>query len=229
MSDAGAAAPGFFGKVRTHGDFVTRRLPTAFVAPWDAWLQRGMGLARQQFGERWLPAYLNAPVWCFALGAQVCGPMAWAGVLMPGVDRVGRHFPLTIASPFDADELAGWLRGAQAWFDEVTRAALSTLGDGFVLDHFDAVLERLVPSPVTVNDAANAWRLTPMQSSADTTFGDVLAASIGPGTGVWWSDGSDAVPASLLAGPGLPEPPRFAALFDADAGAWPTMLALRSS
>lgn len=141
MSGAGAA--GFFGKVRTHGDFVVRRLPATFVTPWDAWLQRGMRAAQQRLGARWLRAYLNAPVWCFALGARVCGSNAWVGVLMPGVDRVGRHFPFTIAAPVDADDLLTWLRGAQAWFDGATDAALSTLRDDFALDRFDRVVEEL--------------------------------------------------------------------------------------
>lgn len=219
MSDDARAA-GFFGKVRTHGDFVTRHLPMAFVAPWDAWLQRGMRFAQQRFGEHWLPAYLNAPVWCFALGAGVCGTNAWAGVLMPGVDRVGRYFPFTIAAPFDADERAAWLSGAQSWFDGATRAALSTLGDDFALERFDAVLDALADTPAS-------WRFALAGASSGGTFADVLAATVTPGTGAWWSDGSEAVPASLLAGPGLPDPPRFATLFDPAGDAWPTQVALR--
>lgn len=39
MSDASAVGPGFFGKVRTQGDFVSRRLPPEFVQPWDICLQ----------------------------------------------------------------------------------------------------------------------------------------------------------------------------------------------
>ena len=30
---------GFFGKLPSHGDFLSRRLPRSFVDPWDSWLQ----------------------------------------------------------------------------------------------------------------------------------------------------------------------------------------------
>lgn len=105
--------PGFFGKVRTHGDFVSRRLPAEFLTSWDEGLQEGMVLARQRFEAQWLSLYLNAPVWCFAWGPHVYGPTAWAGVLMSGVDRVGRYFPFTIAQAFEGLELERRLAGAK--------------------------------------------------------------------------------------------------------------------
>lgn len=227
MSDAaaaGAPVPGFFGKVRTHGDFVARRLPMAFVTPWDACLQDGMRYARQHFGEHWLAIYLNAPVWCFALAAHVCGPGAWAGVLMPGVDRVGRHFPFTIAAPLEADALVPWLRGAQPWFDDATRAVLSTLDADFVLDRFEACLDVLAPQ---TGAPAAPWRYAPADAAASGAFEEVLAASLVPGWGAWWSAGSEAVPSALLAGPDLPDPPCFAALLDPGGGTWPASVPLR--
>ena len=45
---------GFYGKVRTHGDFVRRGLSAGFVAQWDAWLQRGLVAARERYADDWL-------------------------------------------------------------------------------------------------------------------------------------------------------------------------------
>ena len=166
MSGFVAEGPGFFGKVRTHGDFVTRRLPSEFITPWDACLQQGMLFAQRWFDAQWLPVYLNAPIWCFALGADVCGESAWAGVLMPGVDRVGRYFPFTLAAPLARDDIANWLGGAQVWYDEATRRALSTLDADFVLERFDAQLDAwgpLTAAPAQTPAPAPAWRLYPVE------------------------------------------------------------------
>ncbi|OGI58559.1 MAG: type VI secretion-associated protein, partial [Candidatus Muproteobacteria bacterium RBG_19FT_COMBO_61_10] len=33
------SGPGVYGKLPTHGDFIQRNLPSAFVRQWDVWLQ----------------------------------------------------------------------------------------------------------------------------------------------------------------------------------------------
>lgn len=226
MSDAATPGPGFFGKVRTHGDFVSRRLPVDFLTPWDRSLQEGMLFAQRQFGAQWLPVYLNAPVWCFAVGAQVCGASAWAGVLMPGVDRVGRYFPFTIAASLERVDAAKWIGSAQAWYDAITRLALSTLAADFVLERFDAELGAL-----ELDDGgpeAMPWRLETADASAvsSPTFAELLVTCMTPGSSGWWSEGSVAVPASLRIGRGLPDAPRFTALLDAAAPGWQTAIPL---
>ncbi|MGU7775886.1 type VI secretion system-associated protein TagF [Burkholderia sp. MR1-5-21] len=235
MTDADGPGPGFFGKVRTRGDFVSRRLPPTFTAPWDASLQRGMVYARDWFATQWLAVYLNAPLWNFAIGAGVCGASAWVGVLMPGVDRVGRFFPFTVAAPVRAAELAGWLRGAQRWYDDAARFALSTLAADFVLERFDAALNALQLPGDVVGDAAGdgpgdapggaRWRLA-FTDAADGMFADRLAAAVPPGQCAWWSEGSDAVPATLRIGAGLPDAAQFAGLLDASCPGWETVVAL---
>lgn len=229
MSDVNG--PGFFGKVRTRGDFVSRRLPTEFTAAWDAWLQRGMLDARERFAAQWLPVYLNAPLWSFALGAHVCGASAWAGVLMPGVDRVGRYFPFTIAAPVRGDDLGAWLRGAQRWYDAAAQFALSTLADAFALDRFDAALSAM-PLPGgrdadAAMDGGARWRLVPVDEGGDgIAFANWLAASVLPGQCAWWTEGSDAVPSTLRVASGLPGARQFTGLLDAGCPGWETVVAL---
>ena len=36
------ASGGFYGKIPSQGDFVTRRLPWEFTSAWDDWLQQGV-------------------------------------------------------------------------------------------------------------------------------------------------------------------------------------------
>lgn len=147
MVDTGGAdpRPGFFGKVTSHGDFVSRRLPPAFQQRWDDWAQQGLQASRQALGSQWLATWLNSPIWRFALAPGVCGDEAWCGLQMPSVDRVGRHFPLMIAAPWPAGApLLDCVTAHDAWFTALENLALSSLRAEFSLDDFDAALCGLV-------------------------------------------------------------------------------------
>ena len=89
---------GFYGKIPSLGDFVSRRLPRRFITPWETWLQEAMANSRQQLGDSWLDNYLTSPMWRFALTPGICGESGWAGIIMPSVDRVGRYYPFTLAT-----------------------------------------------------------------------------------------------------------------------------------
>ena len=196
-------AAGFFGKMRAQGDFVARRLPPEFIEPWDACMQHGMRRARDLLGAQWLPFYLSAPVWRFALGQGICGATAWAGVMMPGVDRVGRHFPLTIARA--VADLA-WLHDAHRWYDEAAELALSTLAEGVSLRRFDAALVRLSSTP---SPCDSLFRL-----ADGSSFADWLDACTTGGSGAWWLQPSDAQPGLALHVEGLPDDACFARLLE---------------
>ncbi len=106
-----SATVGFFGKLPCRGDFVRRRVPDEFVSAWDEWLQQCLTQSREQlvnaWGDRWRDAYLSGPIWRFVLAEGVCGTGAYAGVVMPSVDRVGRCFPLTIVTQWADTACAG--------------------------------------------------------------------------------------------------------------------------
>jgi type VI secretion system protein ImpM len=214
-------APGFFGKVASHGDFVARRLPPAFLSGWDGWLQAGLRHSRERLGEAWLEIYLNSPIWRFALAAGIGGPSAWAGVLMPSVDRVGRHFPLTLAgapSGAGVSPLA-LLEGAAAWYGRLETLAWSALADGFDLERFDAALLDLGPPDAgapavmadAVGDAEAVWLALPgrAESAAPSLMRRIADAALA-GHGLFWTEGSPRLAPSLLACRGLPSGPTFA-------------------
>jgi type VI secretion system protein ImpM len=136
--------PGWFGKLPNAGDFVSRRLPEQFIGPWDAWLQRGLANSRTALGPAWLDGYLVAPIVRFWLGPGVLDGGAWAGLVMPSVDRVGRHFPLTIATP--SGSLASAL-AARHWFNALDTAARSMLDVDRTIEDFEEALTRVPPLP----------------------------------------------------------------------------------
>ena len=212
-------APGFFGKLPAHGDFVGRRLPATLIDPLDAWLQRALLESRHALGDAWLPAWLESPIWRFVLTQGVCGARSWSGVMMPSADRVGRCFPLVLAAPgLAAPALPDCLGLHAPWFARLEDLALSALEEGFSIDGFDAALLALdgAPggSPAFQEQQGRLARVAPLAGSAIPAL---ACAPIG-GSSAWWTDGSQQVAPCLAVCAGLPQPAGFAAMLD---GAWP--------
>lgn len=220
-----AQGAGYFGKVSSHGDFVSRRLSASFTAAWDAWLQDAMRRSRESLGADWLDAYLTAPVWRFALAPGVCDSCAWAGVLMPSVDRVGRYFPLTVATALPAAAaLLDLAESAGRWYADLEQLALSSLdAQGFTLEHFDALLRAMPPPPVCgaheeERTAAQSGFLHLAIPDLDSlapempALGRRIAEACLAGQSLWWSRGSKWVPPSMVLCRGLPGEKAFGAM-----------------
>jgi type VI secretion system protein ImpM len=226
------ASVGFFGKLPSHGDFIERRVTSAFRDLWDDWMQRCMVESQRELGGRWLDCYLTSPMWRFFLCDGVVGAASYAGVLLPSVDRVGRYFPLTIVVELPVELPAlEFSRIAQEWFGEVEQLCADALQNPeFDLGNFDAALvasaqklsgvDRL--SPVRAFPAtSNQWHW-PAESVHDFS-GAVTGPLMGMAQGalrpmaMWWTDGSELVQPSVLLTRSLPRPDSFGALL---AGTW---------
>jgi type VI secretion system protein ImpM len=147
MIGAGAApgegfAVGWYGKIPGTGDFIARRVPASFSEPWDRWLQGAIEGSKQRLGARWRDAFLSMPAWRFALGPGVVGSNAWAGLMVPSVDAVGRYFPLTVACalPSASLDVAATLLRAGRWFDDIETIALEAIAPGADTGAIDAAL-----------------------------------------------------------------------------------------
>jgi type VI secretion system protein ImpM len=217
---------GFFGKVTSHGDFVSRRLPPLFLQTWDGWLQSALHASRGQLGTAWLGSYLSSPIWRFALAPGVCGANAWAGLLMPSVDRVGRHFPLTIAAGVAGDApLLDWMTKAGPWYDRLEDLALWSLQADFALEVFDEALRGVsAPAGRTSGQAPRGGVSGEYRNRVHAVAGlDLLStviANLDPAPAnqsLWWTDGSEVVAPCVLQCKGLPAAAGFAAMLD---GQW---------
>jgi len=194
-----SALPGWFGKLPGMGDFAHRRLPESFLSEWDHWLQRGLARLKDRHTD-WMAHYLQAPVWCFALGPGVAGEGAWIGVMMPSVDGVGRYFPITLAVEIDAsvgDALQGdALRGVLLWWERGTQAALEGLEGDMDALGFDALLERLF-----------------VAEGGEVREGAVESLALpGAGRSLWLDDPAASADAGVMVA-GLPLDGEFEALF----------------
>jgi type VI secretion system protein ImpM len=183
------ARVGLFGKLPARGDFVRLGLPGSFTEPWDTWLQRALDAARRTMGERWLPAWLEAPVWRFSLPAWVCGQGAVLGLMIPSVDRVGRYFPLTVAAVYPTEKAVPSGAAADAWLDVCEVAGRMALEQ-------DATPEQV------------AARLPAPEFAAGVPEEQALEQAL------WWTAGGPLVAATRFSLPGLPDPAGFAAMID---------------
>lgn len=186
---------GFYGKLPARGDFVRCGLAGSFIAAWDAWAQVVLAGSQKIMGEAWVPAWLEAPVWRFALPGGLCGSTTVVGLFMPSVDRVGRFFPLCFAC-LDAGETAeNAAAHASAWLAQAEAAGRAALAEDLTPEE---VMARMA---LPTNALAHDEELRVPEAEADR--------------GLWWTAGSPRVPPGAFALPALPDAERFVAMLDA--------------
>jgi type VI secretion system protein ImpM len=139
---AGGFAAGWYGKVPATGDFVARRVPASFREAWDRWLSPALAGTQERLGGRWRDDFLSMPVWRFVFSPGLLTPQAWAGLMLPSLDAVGRHYPLAIAAalPSSSLDLVATLLAAGAWFERMEQAALSAIGPRADVAAIDAAI-----------------------------------------------------------------------------------------
>jgi type VI secretion system protein ImpM len=226
------ATVGFFGKLPSHGDFIERRVGSAFRDLWDDWMQRCIVESQQELAGRWLDCYLTSPMWRFYLGDGVAGAASYAGILLPSVDRVGRYFPLTVVVELPIGiPAAEFAQVSTGWFEEIERLCVDALQNPeFDLAAFDAALATSADKLSGV-DSLPASRAFPGNSSQwhwpTASVNDFATRISAPLMGMaqgalrpmsmWWTDGSELIEPCILLSRSLPRPDSFAALL---AGTW---------
>jgi len=222
---------GFFGKLPSHGDFVTRNLSRGFIDTWDDWLQRAVATSKASLGEAWLNTYLTSPIWRFVLVPGVCGESGWAGILVPSVDRVGRYFPLTVAASFDSGVQPFHVAScAESWFEAAENLALQVLEqDKFDADQLASAVEVLDEAPLQVEGTAplvggGEWGLRIQggtgagQAVSHAVSHQLVQFQVGRYS-LWWNPGSEEQQPMALVAPELPNPDCFAELLSGTWGA----------
>lgn len=208
---------GFYGKLPSEGDFVTRHLPWSFTEPWDKWMQQAMARARSDLGERWHDLYMSCPVWRFLLGPDICGKQAWIGLWFASVDRVGRQFPLTVARPLPcmptALDTLVWLGG---WLDALEDVALTALEPATRADELAARLAHIPAPELPTASARGTIIAVPARYSLDAAPWPPQGTlpEEGSGHAVWYCNGTEDVVPRLRVTAGLPEAGAFCDFVD---------------
>jgi len=236
----GAAGPGSFptgwyGKIPATGDFIARRIPASFSQSWDRWLQAAVEASRERLGARWRDSFLSMPAWRFILAPGALTQNAWAGLMVPSVDAVGRYFPLTVAAALPSasiDQLATLLAAA-AWFDQVEAIALRAIAPNADTAAIDAALaERPFKSewlqlpqasgdtmPIRGAKAQMLWVPLPARSSGERLSATLreLAERLAEPYSAWLAEESEVFGRCLLLCEALPAAEQYCAMMD---GRW---------
>jgi type VI secretion system protein ImpM len=135
---------GFFGKLPTHGDFVSWGFGPDLERRMQDWLQAGLQQVREVMGDGWDREFRAMQPWRFIVERNLWLPATLAGVLVPSLDRVGRSFPLIVLSQvpnFQAHPRQ--LYRDETWFTAAEGIAESSLRRDFDMAHFIETLKRL--------------------------------------------------------------------------------------
>jgi type VI secretion system protein ImpM len=125
---------GFFGKLPTTGDFVTRGLPDAFCRNWDIWVTRHIA-PRLRAGKRWPQGGLRCRL--------ISGERSAGAVIVPSADSAGRLFPLSLF--VIGPSLPGQM-GLCPWFGGARRCAEMAMAHKLDADALQTELEA-IPLP----------------------------------------------------------------------------------
>jgi type VI secretion system protein ImpM len=188
------AAIGFHGKIPARGDFVSAGLPRGFIDAWDRWMQRMLAAGRATLGQEWLPAWLQAPVWRFALAAEICGPAAVLGLWMPSIDRIGRHFPLTLAAVLPDTHPHRLLIDASGFLAAAEAAGREALANDLPPESLAALMVAAAAAP-------------PTDPGVD------ISHYLSSGA-LWWTEGAPLVATGAFVGDALPDEATFVTMLD---------------
>ena len=216
---------GYCGKLPSRGDFVEQGLDKTFIDPWNEWLQAVIAVSKEQLGDSWVDRYLTSPIWHFAISPATCGQQAYFGTFIPSIDAVGRHFPMTVATPINARPIDIYLQNVtnEAYEDQVLIALDDSLDLGKWIKQ---VQDSLNIAPSEFETALFEKSADPHKTSTLFELGDhmshadLMHAMLHQHYGqycLWWTQGSCLIEPNLLVTPGLPAINQFAAMLD---GRW---------
>ena len=209
----GGPAAGIFGKMPALGDFVQRDLDAGFVSAWDDWLSQLLHRYRARCSGRWDEAYWQIPIWRFALGPDLAGGSAYLGVMAPSTDRVGRHYPLMIATRLHAPLRPSLAVDCSAWLDAAEQLLVETIdGDEVRPDELIHWLRTRLPvlAKAPTNGTAERVPGAPgvifrFDGDTDQSFDPAALDAAFPevatrgDTSLWWCQTSPAAPHRMLA------------------------------
>lgn len=223
---------GLYGKLPAHGDFVQRNLPSGFIASWDDWMQHFIAGTREQIGEDWLNIYLTSPIWRFVFSQGVIDADAWAGIILPSVDRVGRYFPFSVVTrlPNNLNPLE-FISLQNNWFEKVESSSLRALDGQLVIDD---LLEELNGLELCLDSSyihsgqmmeANALQVDmdfeeQLPSSVYSYLFDSLLKKSFSSYSAWTTRGSERVQSCLFTVQGLPSISGVSAMMDGQWSQW---------
>ncbi|KAF0811570.1 hypothetical protein IGB42_03956 [Andreprevotia sp. IGB-42] len=221
----GVPTVGWYGKIPSAGDFVTRQLSYPVVRAWERWMLNGL-TALQQASPDMLPRhYAVAPVWNFLLPAGLGFDCVQLGALAPSCDRVGRYFPVAAVMPVPLAEFdTARLDQAGQFYRQMGETILAAIRHGHSPERLDHMLESAPaywaaqPARIASNDILAV--LQPgAAGSQSIAWPDLSVYFEAAGvTSFWWTHQGDGSPLQTHAHTGEMTNALFARLFGPQQG-----------
>jgi len=124
--------PVLFGKLPSHGDFISRGLDLTACDAWDRWASDGLERAHAALGERFDDAHDRGPPWRFIDAPGRFGSDWRAGALAPSIDAAGRRFMIMLAAEGLSSDQAGG--GGEAIAEEMEALIYQAFESGWDAD-----------------------------------------------------------------------------------------------
>lgn len=124
--------PVLFGKLPSHGDFISRGLDLTACDAWDRWASEGLERARGALGDGFDDAHDRAPPWRFIDPPGRFGQDWRAGALAPSIDAAGRRFMIMLAADGLSSDQAGG--GGEAIAEEMEALIYQAFESGWDAD-----------------------------------------------------------------------------------------------
>ncbi len=180
----------YYGKLPSHGDFISQYTPRAFTNVWDTWLQESMLQWRNKLSEGWVADYMTMQPYRFILSSGIAGEVIWCGVLFPSRDKSGRLFPFTACIPLSAEDTTPieLFTTHHEWLEKLVQLTFQCFSRDFDTDKFRQYQQNLdnlaaqcpdiVPqsksyscqkSESKVQTGAFAWHSSILKNNASTT------------------------------------------------------------
>ncbi len=232
----------YYGKLPSHGDFISQYTPRAFTRVWDTWLQESMLQWRNKLPEGWVADYMTMQPYRFILSAGIAGEVIWCGVLFPSRDKSGRLFPFTACIPLSAEKSTpiDLFNTHHEWLEKLAHLTINCLRPDFDADKFRQYQQNLqtlaTQCPETVSQAksysckntepkaqhsAFAWYSSILENSPSTTainnaLVNALLDEYCHAHSIWWTNNN----ADFMLCQGLPDINLTPALIDGQWDRW---------
>lgn len=145
---------GWFGKLPSSGDFVSRRIPRPLLDTLDTWMARGLAEYRVAMPSDWRTHFGAAPVWNCAIPACIGGGSTLIGLLVPSRDRVGREFPLCAGVALPPDMATNRLLAeVPGWLSRLGQVVVEARDHVLPLDEFDSNVRSISLPPASKRGA----------------------------------------------------------------------------
>lgn len=160
--------PFLFGKLPTHGDFVSRGLSDAAREAWDGQASALLECARSALGDGFEEAHERAPPWRFVCGPSSLGDDWRAGALASSVDSAGRRFLIVIGvDGVSPSQASAGRYAAEACEGVIYSAFAEALDADGALSLLQAVAPPLPDAPGSEPDSSIWWIVSERGATVD--------------------------------------------------------------